>query len=480
MNRSALFWFRRDLRLAGNPALSAALAAGKRVVPVYIHAPEAEADWVPGAASRWWLHRSLSALDGELRARGSRLIVRHGPAQQALDRLIAETAADAVYWNRLYEPAILARDGDLEQALQQAGIEVHHHNAALLFEPWTLATRSGAPYRVFTPYWKACLRLGLPETIAPAPQRLPSVANDLESLPLDSLQLEPRFPWDAGLQAAWVPGEQGAQARLQAFLAEAAIDYAENRDRPDRAGTSRLSPHLHFGEIGPHQVVAAIHRTLGDVGPRSTAGAEAYLRELGWREFAHHLLFHFPHTADRALDERFDDFPWASDFSDELTAWQRGQTGIPLVDAGMRELWQTGWMHNRARMIAASFLTKNLLVPWQQGARWFWDTLVDADLANNTLGWQWTAGCGADAAPYFRIFNPVLQGERFDPDGLYIERWVPELAGLPPQHRHAPWKAPQAVLDASGIRLGRDYPQPIVDLKTSRQRALDRFARIRR
>lgn len=479
--RTAIVWFRQDLRLADNPALARALAECERIVPVYIHAPEESGQWAHGAASHWWLHHSLAALDASLRALGSRLILRRGPSLAALETLVKETGASRLYWNRLYEPAHIARDTRIKEALRAAGLTVCSSNAALLFEPWERTKDDGSAYKVFTPFWKACLKAGLPTDIAPAPRALQPLPQDLGSVALEALDLLPAIRWDAGLAAAWRPGEDGAQARLEAFLDEAVARYGEERNRPDLAGSSRLSPHLHFGEIGPRQVVAAVERRLDahrEAAPR--ADAEAFVREVGWREFAHHLLYHFPQTPTEPLDVRFAQFPWATQVAEALAAWQRGRTGIPIVDAGMRELWTTGWMHNRVRMLAASLLTKNLLVPWQEGARWFWDTLVDADLANNTLGWQWTAGCGADAAPYFRIFNPVLQGERFDPRGDYVRRWVPELARLPDAYLQQPWAAPPAVLAAAGLRLGADYPPPIVDLKTTRERALARFERIKR
>ena len=477
----ALLWLRQDLRLADNPALIRALASCERVVPVYIHAPEESGDWRRGAASNWWLHHALGAFETSLRALGSRLILRRGPSLAALTALVRETGASHLFWNRLYEPAHVARDTLIKEALRAEGLTVHSGNAALLFEPWARTKDDGTPYRVFTPFWRGCLKSGLPTDIAPAPQALPPVPETLDSTPLAALGLLPSIPWDSGLRGAWSPGESGAQARLEAFLTTRLADYGEDRDRPDHAGTSQLSPHLHFGEIGPRQIVAAVeHHVDGLREAAARATAEGYLRELGWREFAHHLLFHFPRTPQEPLDPRFTAFPWAERYAEALAAWQRGHTGIPIVDAGLRQLWTTGWMHNRVRMLVASFLTKNLLIPWQEGARWFWDTLVDADLANNTLGWQWTAGCGADAAPYFRIFNPVTQGEKFDPEGDYVRQWVPELARLPAACIHQPWSAPPATLSAAGVRLGRDYPEPLVDLRTSRARALARFGRIKR
>jgi deoxyribodipyrimidine photo-lyase len=478
MPRTILVWFRRDLRLADNPALAAALAEGTTVVPVYVHSPAEEAPWAPGAASDWWLHHSLAALDHELRERGSRLCIRRGPALPALLELARECGASAVHWNRLYEPALVARDTGLKTALQEHGLEANSCNGALLVEPWTLRTGQGAPYRVFTPFWRAAQQQldALPPP-TPAPLRLPAPPEPPHGMPLDALALLPRVRWDRGLAATFTPGEAAALQRLESFCDDAVDRYAEDRNRPDLPGSSRLSPHLHFGELSPRQCLAAC-RAAGAQRRGGARGIESFVRELGWREFAHHLLFHFPHTTDAALDPRFDGYPWREDPA-ALQAWQRGRTGFPIVDAGMRELWHTGWMHNRVRMVVASLLTKNLGQHWLAGARWFWDTLVDADLASNTLGWQWTAGCGADAAPYFRIFNPVLQGERHDPAGAYVRRWVPELAQLPDRWLFQPDAAPAAALDASGIVLGRDYPHPIIDFRASREQALAGYAMIR-
>jgi deoxyribodipyrimidine photo-lyase len=339
--------------------------------------------------------------------------------------------------------------------------------AALLVEPWTLLKADETPYQVFTPFWKAGLRKLPPAAPLPFPQ-LTGPQRWPDSLPLDALQLLPRLPWDAGLAATWKPGEVGAQAQLEQFCETALTDYAQWRDWPSREGVSRLSPHLHFGEISPRQIWAAVtHATRGD--PFSNQGAETYLREIGWREFAHYVLYHWPQTPEQPLQERFAAYPWRDDGAELLKAWQQGQTGYPMVDAGMRQLWQTGWMHNRVRMLAASFLIKNCRIPWQEGARWFWDTLVDADLASNTLGWQWTAGCGTDAAPYFRVFNPIRQGEQFDPDGVYVRRWIPELAMLPASVIHQPW---------TGSSTG-DYPAPVIDFATSRADALQGWSQIR-
>ena len=475
---TAIVWFRRDLRLTDNPALAAACERAQHVVALYVHAPDEEGEWRHGGASRWWLHHSLARLDASLRARGGALVLRSGNTLQALLAVAGETGARQVYWNRIYDPVLVARDTGIKAALNESGFECESFNAALLHEPWEVRTGAGEPYRVFTPFWRSCAaRLdALPHPLPP-PASIPAPATAPSSQALDELHLLPSIGWDSGLLAAWTPGEDAALDRIDAFAAGAVAGYPEGRNRPDHADTSRLSPHLHFGEIGPRQCVAALRNALVER-PGAQGATEGFVRQLGWREFAHHLLHHYPHTATAPLDARFESFPWQPN-AVWLEAWQRGRTGFPIVDAGMRELWTTGWMHNRVRMIVASLLTKNLRQHWLEGARWFWDTLVDADLPNNTLGWQWTAGCGADAAPYFRIFNPMLQNERYDPDRAYVRRWVPELAALPDNYIHRPWEAPAAVLAAAGVELGRTYPGPIVDFRASRQAALDGYARVR-
>ena len=469
----ALVWFRRDLRLADNHALQAALDAGYAPIPVYIHAPQEEAPWQPGAASRVWLHRSLAALAESLASIGSRLIVCEGPSLTAIEALIDETQAEAVFWNRLYEPKSIARDAVIKNRLKTRGLVVESFNAALLVEPWTIATGEGNPYRVFTPFWKnASQRI---ESVAPiaAPKRLPAVPDTVRSSAVESLNLLPKLPiprWDSGFWEHWQPGEAGASEMLDVFVEGAAHGYKEQRNFPDRTGSSKLSPHLHFGEISPRQIVQRLREEKWPA--RTEPDIAHYLSELGWREFSHHLLYHYPHTPEHNLNPRFGEFPWEPVDEEKLRAWQQGRTGVPIVDAGMRELWHTGWMHNRVRMIVASFLCKNLRYHWQHGARWFWDTLVDADLANNTQGWQWTAGTGADAAPYFRIFSPVAQAERFDVRGRYIQRWLPELARLPVPALYAPWQHPELAR-----QLAPDYPsQPIIDLKASREAALTAYS----
>ena len=422
---STLLWFRQDLRLEDNHALHEAAARAGGVIPIYIWAPEEEGNWPPGAASRWWLHQSLKALDASLARHGSRLIVRKGGSLETLRAVARETGAGAVFWNRRYEPAAIERDIRVKQSLEADGLLARSFNSALLHEPWAIRNRAGKPFQVFTPFWRACRNAAeSPPSPLAAPRRISAPRVWPARAEIESLGLEPRVDWAAGIRDAWTPGEAGAQKRLRAFMRNGLSGYVTDRDRPDRSGVSRLSPHLHFGEIGPRQVVHAIAaHAATNPRPGIIAAAEAYVRQIGWREFAHHLLYHFPQTPERPLRGGFDAFPWLRG-SRAIRAWRGGRTGYGIVDAGMSELWTTGWMHNRVRMIVASFLVKDLLINWREGARWFWDTLVDADLANNTLGWQWAAGCGADAAPYFRIFNPAMQEDTFDPDGVYVRRWA--------------------------------------------------------
>jgi deoxyribodipyrimidine photo-lyase len=464
MSEPVLVWLRLDLRLRDNPALDAAVARGGPVIPVFVWSPEEEGSAAPGAASRWWLHRSLAALDASLRARGSALVLRRGPAARELAALARETGAKAVFWSRRVEPALIERDARAAKSLAAAGLETRDFESCLLFDPAGLRTGSGGPYKVFTPFWRACRERPEPGAPLPAPARVPAPARPAKSEALDSLGLMPSMDWAEGLRAAWTPGEDGARARLADFAEGGADGYLDARDRMADDGVSRLSPHLHFGEVSAREAWAVISARAAAAPGR---GPEGYLRQLGWREFAHHLLLHFPRTVDRPLRPEFEKFPWRRD-ARLFAAWSRGRTGFPTVDAGMRELWRTGWMHNRARMICASFLVKDLLADWRDGAAWFWDTLVDADQANNTLGWQWTAGCGADAAPFFRIFNPVLQGRKFDPAGAYVRRWVPELRRVPPERVHEPWTGTLFELAEAGA-----YPLPLVDHAKARDQALE-------
>lgn len=446
MKPTTILWLRHDLRLDDNPALAAAAARGP-VVPVFIWAPEEEAPWEPGSASRWWLHQSLEKLAAAFAKAGAPLVIRRGPSLDALRKLVKETGATHVAWNRRYEPAVIKRDTGIKKALAADGLEVESFNGALLYEPMRVATKEGRPYQVFSPFWRALLAHDEPAEPVAAPKKLTPAKQQPASLALGSLGLLPTIDWAGMMRKTWTPGEAGGSKRLERFIERGLTAYDGERNRPDHEGTSALSPHLHFGEVSPRRVWHAVRAAVGGRPAKAitTGGAEAYLRELGWREFASHLLYHFPHTSDAPLRADYARFPWAND-PVGLRAWQRGRTGFPIVDAGMRQLYATGWMHNRVRMIVASFLVKDLRISWLEGAKWFWDTLVDADLAANTLGWQWAAGCGADAAPYFRIFNPTSQAEKFDPDEAYVKRW--------------------AGADAA------DYPEPIVDHAEARKLAL--------
>ena len=477
---TTILWFGRDLRLADNHALAAAVSRGQAIIPLFILDDEDSGHWTAGGASRWWLHGSLEALSDALKRRGTQLVLRHGKAEAVIDQVIQQTGATAVYWNRRYEPWARVRNERLKKRLVERGIDAQSFNSSLLREPWSIKTKNGGPYRVFTPFWKALRAYGVDDIAPPPPRRLAAPATFPDSGSLANWALLPGNPdWAAGLRDSWTPGAAGAHARLRQFAADAALRYRERRNLPGIAGTSRLSPHLHFGEIGPRQIWRTLTAHAGaQVGDLMGGGVETFLSEIAWREFSYHLLFHFPTLPSEPLRQEFRAFPWVND-PVQLASWQRGMTGYPIVDAGMRELWTTGWMHNRVRMIVASFLIKDLLVDWRQGEAWFWDTLVDADLASNSASWQWVAGCGADAAPFFRVFNPSLQGAKFDPDGAYVRRWVPELAKLPDGLLHQPWAARPIELADAGLRLGRDYPLPIVDHATARQRALAAFQRIK-
>ncbi|MBY0564520.1 MAG: DNA photolyase family protein [Hyphomonadaceae bacterium] len=461
----AIVWFRQDLRLADNPALDAACKSQRPLILLYVLDDETPGRWRTGAASRWWLHRSIEALAETIAKRGASLTLRRGRADQQIPLLVEQTGAGAVYWNRQYEPYAVDRDRLLKPILRAKGVVVESFNAALLHEPVTLRTKSGEPYRVFSPFWRAILARGVARAPLPTPKALRQWGG-VEGNALRDWNLLPASPnWAAEFESEWAPGEAGASAALQRFLSEKLAGYFEGRDQLGQRATSRLSPHLHFGEVSPVQIWRAVNEA---------GGGDKFLSEIGWREFSSHLLLHFPTLPEKNLRPAFDAFPWRHD-PGALAAWQRGVTGYPVVDAAMRELWATGYMHNRARMIAASFLLKHLLIDWRHGQDWFWDTLVDADLANNSASWQWVAGSGADAAPYFRIFNPVTQGQRYDADGAYVRRWLPELAALPNALIHAPWEASAAQLATAGVELGRDYPHRIVEHAEARARALAAF-----
>ena len=459
--KPALVWFRQDLRLADNPALAFAAGTGRPLICLYILDDETPGRWKWGGAARWWLHHSLASLDKRLARHGGHLLLRRGCADRVLDAVLAETGAELLTWNRCYEPFAAARDTRLKKQIRRNDIAAESFNASLLFEPWEITTGDGRPFRVFTPFWNALRQRTEPGKLQNAP-RLLQFASRTKGEALEDWELLPREPdWAEGFR--WIPGEASARRTLSSFLGDMS-DYSKTRDIPGMDGTSRLSPHLNFGEIGPRQVWHAVKNHSH----ARSEGAQTFLKELGWREFCAQLLFHNPDLPEDPLDARFAKFAWR-DSKKDFAAWRRGMTGIPIVDAGMRQLWQTGWMHNRVRMIAASFLIKHLGIHWKEGEAWFWDTLVDAGLANNAANWQWVAGSGADPAPFFRIFNPVLQGEKFDPKGDYVRRFVPELKSVPDGYVHRPWSitAPPP-----------NYPKPIVDLAEGRTRALEAFRRL--
>ena len=477
--RPAIVWLRDDLRLADNPALDHAVASGAPLLCVYIFDEQSAGLRALGGASRWWLHHSLARLGTQMAALGGRLDILAGQAGEVLPGLVQASGAQAVTWNRRYGTAEIALDRKLKAELTASGVKVASFNSHLLLEPWEVKTKTGGDFKVFTPFWRACLAGRHWPAPLPAPAHLeaaPFPATGPQPQSLASLGLLPVSPdWSGGLAAQWQPGEAGARELLARFLDHGIHNYGLDRNRPDLPNTSNLSPHLRFGEISPRQIVQSVEAAHA-AGKARVADAEKFLSEIGWREFAYHLLFHHPDLSTRNFSARFDAFPWQAPDPALLKAWQRGQTGYPVVDAGMRQLWQTGTMHNRVRMITASFLTKHLMIDWRIGENWFWDTLCDADPANNPASWQWVAGSGADAAPYFRIFNPVLQGERFDPQGDYVRRFVPELAQMPDKWLHQPWQAPADVLHRAKVQLGQSYPVPIVDHNLARERALAAFA----
>jgi deoxyribodipyrimidine photo-lyase len=474
-----LVWLRQDLRLADHAALAAAAERGQPIIPAYVLDDDGPGGWKMGGASRWWLHNSLAALAAAIEARGGRLVLKRGPVVSTLLDLVRRTGACAVFWNRHAEPHWRAAEGRLAERLAGENIETAGFDAmTTLFPLGSIVGRDSASLKVFTPFWRTCLAQPAPPSPLATPARLPAPGAPLESEALDSWSLLPRYPdWAGGLRENWHPGEAAAMMRLQEFLGSRLPRYASTRDRPEPTATSRLSPHLHFGEISPRQVWHATQaRTASD--PALASHGNAFVRELVWREFCVATLVDHPDLADDPLQSPFREFPWQPD--ERLRAcWQKGRTGYPIVDAGMRQLWRIGWLHNRVRMIVASFLIKHLLQPWQDGEAWFWDTLVDADLANNAGNWQWVAGCGRDSAPYFRIFNPVLQAERYDAEGSYVRRWLPELSRLPDRWIQRPWEAPAGELHRAGVRLGIDYPNRLVEHSGARARALAAFAKLK-
>ena len=464
MTGPVIVWFRQDLRLHDNPALTVAADAGAPLLPIYVHDTDSAGAWAPGAASRWWLHQSLASLSADL---AGKLCFFEGDAAEVVPAIAEEVGASAVYVNDGFEPWRIESDRKIAAALGDLGIDFERHRAVTLFDPDGVLKDDGTPYKVFTPFYKKACSVSadsLREPL-PAPDRIKWLDYD-GGVELDALELTPAIPWYESIADEWQPGEAGAHDRLETFVENGIDGYREGRNRPDQQHVSRLSPHLHHGEISPNQVWHAVKPL--ERKSKLAKDVETFLSELGWREFSYYLLKHFPELPEENLQSKFDRFPWCDDDA-LLERWQRGETGYPIVDAGMRELWATGYMHNRIRMIVASFLVKNLMIDWRHGERWFWDTLVDADLANNSASWQWVAGSGADAAPYFRIFNPITQGKKFDPNGDYVRRHVPELAELGDDCIHEPWRAEESE------RKRLDYPDPVVDLKTSRERALEAF-----
>ncbi|PID45437.1 MAG: deoxyribodipyrimidine photolyase [Proteobacteria bacterium] len=469
---TAIVWFRQDLRVSDNPALLAASLAYDHLIPIYID--DTNRTTQLGAASRVWLHHSLTALGSHLHKNGSQLLLFQGDPKAILQQLTHDLPIDAVFWNRCYDPESIDRDRQIKAYLKQSGIHTNSFNASLLYEPWQVLKKDNTPYRVFTAYWKAVSHLGMNLVPATPPESLPPLPDisKINDSPLNALSLLPKESWSSEMLRHWQIGETAAQRKLTAYLNQSGPEYYQKtRDFPSASGTSRLSPYLHFGEISPREIIwqTQQEKPLAEM----DNGTLTFIKELIWREFAYYILYHYPETQHQAMSPLFWKFPWREDIQEPLERWKKGQTGFPIIDAGMRELWATGWMHNRVRMIVASFLTKNLLIDWRVGERWFRDTLVDADLASNTMGWQWASGCGVDAAPYFRIFNPLLQSEKFDKNGDYIRRWVPELASLDNAFIHKPWAAPKP------IREALSYPEPLVDLSASRQRALDAYAQIK-
>jgi deoxyribodipyrimidine photo-lyase len=476
-----LVWFRDDHRLSDNPALNAAVTTGAPILCFFILDEASEGFRPLGGASQWWLHGSLAALDASLMRLGSELILLKGAASTIVDRLVSDTGASAIFWNRRYSAEEIAVDSAIKKRLTDQGIEVQSFNGRLLHEPWEIRNQSGKPFQVFTPYLRTVRMRQVPAPHA-APTRIKTgtwPASVLASrIALDELELEPSKPnWATGLKDQWQRGESAAQKKLAHFLDLGLKAYAEDRDIPAVSGTSRLSPHLRFGEIGPRQIWHAA-ADMSAREPGMERGAEKLTSEVIWRDFSYQLLHDHPHLPRAPHNGKFEHFPWADDVR-ALNAWQKGRTGYPIVDAGMRQLWQTGWMHNRVRMIVASFLVKHLLTDWRRGEAWFWDTLVDADPANNAFSWQWIAGSGPDSAPFHRIFNPVTQGEKFDPQGDYVRAFIPEVAGLPHSFIHKPWEAPPSVLRSAGIELGETYPHPIVPHGPARERALEAFRSLR-
>ncbi len=474
----AIVWFRNDLRLADHAALFAA-SQHSSIIPLYIWDPDTESPWQAGSASQWWLHHSLNNLDQALVEKKSKLIIMRGDRLKIFEQILEKFKIDAVYWNRSYEPSVRSSDKKIQKYLFEKGVAVQICRGNLIFEPGEIVKSDGTPYQVYSAFWRTFIShwqsSSSKQVIA-----IPPLAAQAKALSVtcDALNLLPTIPWDSAFCKYWQPSEAEADRRLNQFLLQSIAKYQKQRDLPGILGTSTLSSYLHFGQIHPQTIYKKIAEKFGDLKKITDLNIVQFCKELAWREFSHHLLYYFPTLPEHPMKKTFNHFPWRK-ADRTFDAWKKGLTGYPIVDAGMRQLWQTGWMHNRVRMIVASFLTKDLHISWQEGARWFWDTLLDADLANNTQGWQWTAGCGFDAAPFFRIFNPTSQGEKFDPSGIYIKTWCPELERLPQKWIHQPWMAPENVLLEAKVNLGVNYPFPIVDHKKSRDFSLKAYKNLK-
>lgn len=473
--KRCLVWMRKDLRTQDHAALQSAISAGYEILPVFIWNP-AEHKWSDGAASQWWLHHALTDLSEQFDDKGGTLLIKRGEEEmiEVLQVLIKEYEIDVVYWGRRYEPEIIKRDTKIKSRLSDGGIEVKSFNTHLLLEPHTVENKSGGFYKVFTPYWKECVTRDIdPVTTMVWKDAEFIKVTKKDNTEIEELNLLPEIEWDGGFYDFWKPTRRHGLKRLREMVDGKAMDYQEARDIPAEDGTSRLSPWLQWGQVSAREIYHAFDEIPGNAKQKEVK--EGYLRQLFWREFSYHLLYHEPHTAEKPMRPEYERFNWEPN-KKYLKAWQEGKTGYPIVDAGMRQLWQTGWMHNRVRMIVGSFLVKHLLQDWREGTSWFWDTLVDADLANNSMGWQWIGGCGADASPYFRVFNPILQGKKFDPDGEYVKKYIPELADVDPKVIHELWEAPEEDLKKAGVTLGKGYPEPIISHKKGRERALAAYS----
>ena len=470
-----IVWFRKDLRLKDNPALHSALLENKEIIPVFIWDPDEGGQWSPGAASRWWLHHALVSLMQDIRKLGGKLILAKGKAANLIPQIAREHGVIKVLYGRAYDPHGLSTQEKVEEALDKVCIDTESFNTSLLQEPWETKNGTGKPFQVFTPYWRKSRPIIYREPACYDLRKLSFLSLPTPNQTVDDLQLLPNFPWYEKLGEHWVVSETAAHKQLERTVNDVTHSYSTRRNNPSVDGTSRLSPYLAWGMVSPRQICKNVLQAENEGCHR---GENKFLVEIGWREFSYHLLYHYPTIPDKPLRPKYAAFPWLND-EENLHCWQYGKTGYPMVDAGMRQLYETGWMHNRVRMIVASFLVKHLLISWTEGARWFWDTLVDADLASNTQGWQWAAGCGADAAPYFRIFNPITQGEKFDARGIYAKKWISSIQNLPSKWVFKPWEAPADTLKECGVDLGVNYPKPCVNHSEGRARALDALASLK-